>query len=1009
MTTFRESRLWQATLAERRDDRHSEERARLRGALILLAEGADQLAVEIKRDLPDFTRHDRAHYDELWHLADLIAGNEVQLLPSESFVLGAAFLLHDLGLGLAAYPEGPDSLRRGPQWSDAVALAYHAAYGRSATEAEFRNPEVRVAEAAMQSILLGRHARRAEKLTSITWPAPHGEPLFLIEDRDVRQAFGQVIGRVAHSHWWEPARLPTEFTGQLGAPAWLPPEWIVRPLLLACLLRTADAAHLDASRAPAIMYGARQRDQRSRDHWRFQSRMLRPTVDGGRLSFTSSSAFPIEEATAWWLGFDLIGNCHRELQAVDAVLADAKQPRLEARSVAGAEDPVRLAALVETKDWLPVDASLRVSDVAGLVNEFGGKALYGRDKTVALRELIQNSSDAIRARRALEKRSEQWGSVVVRLVQGDDNLISLEVEDNGIGMSPRVMTSALVDFGQSFWRTPEVANELPGLAGSSFRPVGCYGIGFNAVFMLGSQVSVISRRADAARQDTYVLEFPDGLAARPIPRKAIEAEQLQDGGTLVRVILDQSLYGENGLLHASSRIGLKELCGYIAPTSSVTVEVEENAHRTVAVTANDWKTLDSASLLERIADPRWELRSRSKQAADAPRLLPVVEPNGEMVGRCAIGTELHDDDAGVVTVGGFRAMGLKQLAGVLLGRSERAARDLATPLVSGETLARWASQQAGGFTRESLTARECHAVSWATILCGGDPGELPICTSADGSLTYRAFIEWARLRDQVLVVGENILSQDLPAGVRLELAANTVASPIGLPLFLQGSRPLIWPLAEGASDDERSAVHPIHRALAEAWGSSANVGRTSGRRTSKARVTTKQDGQPVASTRYQLYLRREIDFDVSALGDTDAAVSQVPVQILLVEDDPVTASLRAELFAAHGCNVTVAHTSDEAIAYLNSEESLDLIVTDIKLAAAANDRSGMDLAQLVKDIRPDTPVAAYSGYFTAEDLAPDAYASFDRVDFKGALRAADLDRWALGLISLARSRARAGA
>lgn len=54
-------------------------------------------------------------------------------------------------------------------------------------------------------------------------------------------------------------------------------------------------------------------------------------------------------------------------------------------------------------------------------------------------------------------------------------------------------------------------------------------------------------------------------------------------------------------------------------------------------------------------------------------------------------------------------------------------------------------------------------------------------------------------------MGENILYQDVPEGARLELARNTIASPIETPMFLQGAHPLVWPLAEHSSQQEREA------------------------------------------------------------------------------------------------------------------------------------------------------------------------------------------------------------
>ncbi|WHP48962.1 hypothetical protein [Vibrio parahaemolyticus] len=88
--------------------------------------------------------------------------------------------------------------------------------------------------------------------------------------------------------------------------------------------------------------------------------------------------------------------------------------------------------------------------MAKLVKNLGGEQLYGDDVIVPLRELIQNASDAVRARRCLEGEDDDWGKVTVRTGE-DTKGCYIEVEDNGVGMSVNVLTGAFLDFGTSFW------------------------------------------------------------------------------------------------------------------------------------------------------------------------------------------------------------------------------------------------------------------------------------------------------------------------------------------------------------------------------------------------------------------------------------------------------------------------------------------------------------------------------------------------------------------------------
>ena len=93
--------LWRRTLAARENDPDKVPRDRLRAAYEGLRRNAIQLVAQISVDLPQITLHDVRHLDGLWKTADLIAGDNFELTPTEAFVFGAAVLLHDAGHALA--------------------------------------------------------------------------------------------------------------------------------------------------------------------------------------------------------------------------------------------------------------------------------------------------------------------------------------------------------------------------------------------------------------------------------------------------------------------------------------------------------------------------------------------------------------------------------------------------------------------------------------------------------------------------------------------------------------------------------------------------------------------------------------------------------------------------------------------------------------------------------------------------------------------------------------------
>ena len=460
MPEFKESRLWKESLGCNSQDETSSFREGLRKEYDDFRNRAKYLAGEIAKSLPDFTIHDISHSDSLWHLASIVSGSNFKINPMEAFVLGGSFLIHDLGMGLAAYPEGIDQLKKEPIWNDNIACLLKEKLDITPTKEEIDNPDNEIVRQATEEILRGLHAKRAEQLCDIFWREGNKE-YYLIENLELRRKYGPIIGKIAQSHWLPVSRLAEQFPSKIGALPGYPSDWNIDPIKLACLLRAADAVHIDASRAPSFLRILRKPSEISRDHWIFQEHLQQPFVENNRLKFTSGDQFPIKEAPAWWLCFDVLKMIDRELRQIDALLTDMGRGRLEACGVAGIEDANRLAELVPTKDWIPIDAQIRITNLPSLIKKLGGEHLYGKKPVIPLRELIQNGCDAIRARRIVEPRSIDWGNVYVRLGK-DSEGDWLEVEDSGIGMSREVLTGPFLDFGKSYWGSTLMINEFPG-------------------------------------------------------------------------------------------------------------------------------------------------------------------------------------------------------------------------------------------------------------------------------------------------------------------------------------------------------------------------------------------------------------------------------------------------------------------------------------------------------------------------------------------------------------------
>jgi hypothetical protein len=774
--TFRTTRAWTTSLAPQPDDPWEESRERLRGALTKLRERAAQLASMVQEDLQEFTVHDITHLDALWELVDIFLPPERTLTPPEAFVLGGTFLVHDLAMSLHAYPGGISELQTTDGWRDALVAVVRAGTGRPPTADEINNPTEPVIREATALALRTLHASRARILPTQPWRAPaSGDPMYLIEDAELRSFYGPVIGRIAASHGMPAASLAT-----LDA-VWPPPglvmpnAWTVDELLLAAILRIVDAAHLDQRRAPLFLAALRQPRGTSAAHWLFQQRLSQPFVDRGRVVFRASPSFTRDDVDGWWAAHDALKVLDRELRGVENLLRAHRDLALTARGVAGIEDPESLAAFVGTSGWRPFDVRVRSTAVAELVDRLGGQQLYGNMRLVPLRELIQNARDAVQARQTLQP---GWHGHVTVAVRQDAEVKIIELRDDGVGMSANALKNGLLNFGVSYWSSPDAAEDLPGLGGRGFEPAGRFGIGFFSVFMWARRVCVTTNRYDEAARQTRVLEM-EGTSRVPLLRDAAAAEQLPGGGTTVTLYLDEwppelrRPFIEDRAKIASTGVRpdtaatnvaaldaeqMVRLCTWLTPALDVDLQVEVGTKRYAACRADDWLTIEPDELVARIegvAAPGNSRRETGRKADDVLPLAILTDTAGEPIGRAALA--LHPEMSSrhrpgvIVSRGGVRLRSVADLIGVLAGEPADVARSTAELRAETDDIARWATLQARHIAQTSWPW-------WAVPIIaelGGDLGDMPAATAATGHLTLTQIGRWAAERDRVILAANS--------------------------------------------------------------------------------------------------------------------------------------------------------------------------------------------------------------------------------------------------------------
>lgn len=533
--------LWSKSFGEKNDG-YDSHRDRLSQSLIRFRARVGHLLTFINADMKGFTVHDLSHLDALWEMADLIAGDDFELNPAEAYVLGGAILLHDAAMSVAAYTNGLGDIKSDPQWEDVLSSSRMAVKGRDDADVEQR-----VNDIAVMNFLRLKHAEQAEKLATQKWkhPSSKNDDEFLIEDSDLRAHYGDLIGRIAHSHHWDVFRLQNDIQTSLGAFGDMPASWTVDSIKVALLLRCSDAAHIDSRRAPRFLMTLTKPSSVSKIHWTFQEKLAKPILKDSKIVYTSISPFTFDEATSWHLCSDVIRMIDRELDDAQEILIERQIRPFRAAGVVGAKSTKSLVEHVRVSGWQPLPTEIQVSDVQSLASTLGGKDLYSYTFT-PIRELIQNSADAIEARSLIDpdfKLNE--GEITVRIVRDESrSMTSIEVSDNGIGMSDRTLTRTMLDFGKSFWKSEEIRSEFPGLKSKFLKPRGRFGIGFFSIFMWSDSAIISSRKFNQGTNDSKTIVFKDSLNARPILRNSLSQEVSTKYQTKVKIFTRKNLEEE---------------------------------------------------------------------------------------------------------------------------------------------------------------------------------------------------------------------------------------------------------------------------------------------------------------------------------------------------------------------------------------------------------------------------------------------------------------------------------
>ncbi|MDT4328452.1 HD domain-containing protein [Methylomonas sp. MED-D] len=302
---------------------------------------------------------------------------------------------------------------------------------------------------------------------------------------------------------------------------------------IAIVLRLADILDFDADRTPDVLFRTIHFSSGiSLREWEKHRVITGWEINENMVRYTAEYAHPAYQAAAFkfmdWVDKEL-SECQNLCRSFPAEFQRYKLP------LPSSTDRSRIKPKNNSYICHDLEISLSRNEIIKLLMT---DKLYNRPY-ICIRELLQNSLDALRYRKALFASADtDWNKGRVDFLHTlDDNGYEIvQCKDNGAGMDENIVTRFFTKAGRSFYRSPDYERERVAFRkkGIDFDPCSQFGIGFMSCFMLGDRIRIETRR-DYGQGKSWgkplVIEI-NGLGGLIIIRNGLDSQEI---GTTVTI------------------------------------------------------------------------------------------------------------------------------------------------------------------------------------------------------------------------------------------------------------------------------------------------------------------------------------------------------------------------------------------------------------------------------------------------------------------------------------------
>ena len=534
---------------------------------------------EMKILFPEFTPHDEEnHLARLFGIADKLLGTEryEKMNAAELYLLACGLYAHDWGMAVGTLEldfirsnaKGDIDLEVFSPLDDEKEVLLHFLQNQGVKK-ELTKDKIEISDELLRLYIRRTHAWRSG-----------------IRARDFFKSSGsnvsQALNKICQGHWLDFSELDDEqqFSAQLGVLG-----HTVNLRAIALYVRLVDLFDIADDRTPyAIWRFVAPKDKVAKGEWE-KHRALSPVTfpvqgDGRCVRFDGTTSDP----EIWAELEDLRSYCEEQIKGTMDLLARYPDDRHQL-------DIRRLEWKIIPERFKPVN--IRFEFHRQRMFEILADEVYQGDSYVFLREMLQNSIDAIRLRIELIKKRAASTNRRSNFGLGFDDAIYFDVShgingdaiiscrDSGIGMDEYIIRNYLSVAGVSYYQSDEFKH-----LGLTMDPISRFGIGILSCFMVADHIEITTYREpqNATKSEPLHIDIPE--ATRQF--RVYKAPEDTPFGTTVTVHvlgkkLREDVTRENSgdSLEHKSKLKVAEYLSEIAKFVEFPIVIDEDGQRTI--------------------------------------------------------------------------------------------------------------------------------------------------------------------------------------------------------------------------------------------------------------------------------------------------------------------------------------------------------------------------------------------------------------------------------------------